>query len=424
MDFIDFLAEARIQLWQLLPLSPPDEYGSPYRSTSLFALAPAMAGDLTGDDRARYVRRHAGDMERFTNESRTWLRDYALYTTLSQQHGADWTTWPEPLRRRDESALATAERTFADAISSVRARQFVAWHRWREVKRAANDHGILLFGDVPLYPAHSSADVWANPDLFVLGPSGELHEVAGVPPDYFSADGQRWGNPVYAWPAHEASGFMWWTERIRTQLGMFDVLRIDHFRGLEAFWSIPAKAPDATAGHWVASPGRALLERLTNALGRLPLVAEDLGIITPEVDRLRNEFQLPGMRVLQFAFSGDPHNPHLPAQYTANTVAYTGTHDNDTTLGWYSSLLDTALHAVNALAGESATPWRFIQLALDSIANTAIVPLQDLLGLGTEARMNIPGKTLGNWRWRCQEGVLSAALADRLRQLVEASARV
>jgi len=291
------------------------------------------------------------------------------------------------------------------------------------LKQAANDRGVLVMGDMPLYPAHDSADVWANSDLFELDVDGMPRELAGVPPDYFSASGQHWGNPVYRWPVHEASGFAWWRQRLDRQLDWFDVLRIDHFRGLEAFWAIPPDSP-AAVGRWRAAPGGKLLDSLQPPV-RDRLVAEDLGVITPAVEALRDRFALPGMRVLQFAFDGAEDNPHLPANCPENAIMYTGTHDNDTSLGWFRSLGPAEQRRVGSAVGGGRAdwPWPLIEAGLGSRARTAIVPLQDLLGLGSRHRMNTPGTVAGNWRWQVDSDQLTAALADRIRGLVIASDR-
>jgi 4-alpha-glucanotransferase len=423
--FLDFLAAAGIRVWQVLPLNPPDPFGSPYSSHSLDALTPALTSDLTDRAAVQYARTHASDFEAFQHAAGHWLRDYASYAVLADEHGPDWTAWPRPLRLRDPQALARHERLREGALDALRAHQFVAAQRWRAIRAAAHARDIVVLGDAPLYPALASADVWAARTLFELDADGRPAEVAGVPPDYFSAIGQRWGNPVYAWAAHAATDFAWWIARMRRQLALFDVVRIDHFRGLDAFWAIPAAADTAVAGHWRAARGRALLERLRTALGALPFVAEDLGVITASVDRLRDDFALPGMRVLQFAFSGDPANPHLPSNYVANTVAYTGTHDNDTTKGWYETLPTTARDAVDDLFGTTANPaHRAIEIVFASVARTAIAPLQDLLALGSSARMNVPGERDGNWQWRCPPDALTPTLARELRAVVATTERI
>jgi len=409
--FLDFLVAARLRVWQVLPLNPPDRYGSPYHSRSLFALDEALA-DTAVD---------AADAAEFRAHAPSWLDDYALYSVAAGHHGDDWTAWPAALRERDGDALEALR--MSHGYDAVVARQCAAHARWRRLRAAANARGVLLFGDLPLYPAHASADVWAHRTLFQLDADGIPSAVAGVPPDYFSADGQRWGNPLYAWDRIAATDYAWWCDRVAAQLELFDVVRIDHFRGLAAYWSIPRDAP-ATAGHWCPAPGAGLLDALARSTPGLPLVAEDLGTITPDVDALRERFGLPCMRVVQFAFSGDPANPHLPAHHPTDAVVYTGTHDNDTALGWYESLPASARRDVDAmLAARGDMPWSLIGVALDSRALTAIVPLQDFLGLGSAARMNTPGTVTGNWRWRFEAEALTPALANRIRVMVEASSR-
>ncbi|HHQ42406.1 MAG TPA: 4-alpha-glucanotransferase, partial [Chromatiales bacterium] len=298
--------------------------------------------------------------------------------------------------------------------------QFVFERQWQALRAAAHARGILLFGDLPLFVALDSADVWAHRALFALDAEGRPTRVAGVPPDYFSETGQLWGNPLYEWEAHERERFRWWVERLRTQLARFDLVRIDHFRGLEACWEIPAGARTAMEGRWVPAPGMRLLERLRRAFGGLPLVAEDLGVITPAVEALRERFGLPGMRVLQFAFGGDAANPHLPHNHVPHAVVYTGTHDNDTTVGWHAALEPGARAHLEAYLGGAAgeMPWPLLRMALASVARLAVIPMQDALGLGSEARMNRPGRTEGNWRWRFQWDQVPSDLAARLRGLL------
>lgn len=427
LRFLDFLHAAGIGVWQVLPLNPPDSHGSPYQSPSLSACSTALAdwravaaaGGLDG-----WLEPRAARYAAFCDREGAWLDDFAVYSVATRELDPAWWNWPVALRTHAPDAVAAFAREHAAAVREVRARQFVVFEQWRAVHDAARARGILLFGDLPLYPALASADVWANQDLFQLDREGQPVAVAGVPPDYFSATGQLWGNPLYDWDHMTRHGFAWWLKRLAVQLRLFDVVRIDHFRGLEAYWSVPAGATDARGGHWCAAPGEALLARVREAFPGMPLVAEDLGIITPAVDVLRERFGLPGMRVLQFAFSGDPDNPHLPEHYQPHTVVYTGTHDNDTSLGWYRALDDATRGVVDRWLGSTVSmPWRFIERAFGTRANTAIVPLQDFLGLGGEARMNTPGVAAGNWGWRCAADGLTPALARRIRGLVESSGR-
>jgi len=426
--FLDFIARSGLSIWQILPLGPPDEHGSPYHSASLFGLDHALldpALDLTSAGRLRrYAQQRGAAFERFVAAQAHWLEDFCRFTVLAGRLGTDWSSWPEGLRSRDAAALERLDRDQREALEIARLYQFAIDDGIAQLRSEAARRGVLLFGDMPLYPAFESADVWAHQDLFLLDASQRPRYVAGVPPDYFSATGQLWGNPVYDWARLSATGFAWWIERFEAQLRLLDLVRIDHFRGLEAFWAIPAGAERALAGAWRPAPGRALLRALRERFGRLPVVAEDLGVITPAVDALRDEFALPGMRVLQFAFSGDPDNPNLPDNYAANAVAYTGTHDNDTTVGWYRSLDAPTRASVDALVGTDAeVPWPMIDAVLRSAAQIAIVPMQDFLGLDSRHRMNTPGRADGNWRWRLDERELTAPLAQRIASLLRASGR-
>jgi len=429
LAFLDFMERSGLTVWQILPLNPPDSHGSPYHSASLFALHPALldpALELTSASRVKqYMRARADAFERFSANQAYWLPDFCRFSVAARLYGADWSIWPERLRLRDGSALEEFDRVHADEMELVRAYQFATDDGFAKLRADAAARGVLLFGDMPLYPAYDSADVWAHQDLFLLDEFQRPRYVAGVPPDYFSATGQLWGNPVYDWDRMAESGFVWWFERLKTQLRLLDIVRIDHFRGLEAFWAVPPDALNAVAGSWWNAPGHALLQAFKERFGDLPLVAEDLGVITPDVDALRDEFSLPGMRVLQFAFSGDPTNPHLPSNYVTNTVAYTGTHDNDTAVGWYAGLDDRTRGAVDVLAGtDDEVPWKLIEVVFRSQANLAIVPLQDFFSLDGRHRMNTPGLIGGNWRWRFDEHRLTQELARRIRSILVASGRV
>jgi 4-alpha-glucanotransferase len=423
--FLDFLAAAEIRIWQILPLNPPDSHRSPYQSHSLAALSPALSALRTGsepllDDEALDAYRCLASS---TGED-AWLDDFAVFEAAVERHGPSWSEWPQPLRDRDRAALdAFAAREQALIEACVRA-QFAAAAAWERVRQAARARDILILGDMPLYPAHGSVDVWANPGFFQLDASGRPNRVAGVPPDYFSATGQRWGNPLYDWSALQAQDFRWWHARVRRLLSFYDVLRIDHFRGLSAYWAIPADADSARDGVWEPAPGAALLRSLADRLGGLPLVAEDLGIIDEPVVELRDAFGLPGMRVLQFGFSGDPNNPHLPQQYPTNCVAYTATHDNDTCAGWYAGLSPEERRAVDALLAPVGDPgWRMASTVFHSPAATAVAPLQDLLPPAAGQRMNTPGTESGNWGWRFDWDALTPALAARVAGLVRESGR-
>lgn len=454
--FLDLLARARQGWWQILPMGPVGGWNSPYQSSSSFAGNPAWisperlveAGLLSRAAlrkrpsfpaervdypnatalRMRWLREaHRafgpgdGDFARFQRVHAGWLDDYALFEALrSAFEGSPWWTWPEPLRIRKPKALRQWSKQLGSEIAFHRFVQYVFDQQWKALREQAAARGVSLIGDVPIFVSHDSADVWARPDLFQLDEMGQPTVVAGVPPDYFSADGQLWGNPLYHWPAHAEEGYAWWKERLRVQLDRVDLVRLDHFRGFEDYWEVPAHARTAATGRWVEGPGDAFFQAMTNALGSLPIIAEDLGEITPDVIELRDRWGLPGMRVLQFAFEGNSQNPHLPHNYSRHCVVYTGTHDNDTTVGWFQtrgsgrvaqSMLRQRRAAVRRYLATSGHEihWDLIRAAQASVAELAVVPLQDVLGLGSEARMNVPGRAEGNWSWRCA----SAQLDDR-----------
>ncbi|HEX5727233.1 MAG TPA: 4-alpha-glucanotransferase [Longimicrobiaceae bacterium] len=461
--FVDWLRAAGQSLWQVLPLVPPDESGSPYNGLSAMAgntllLSPALLADdglleadevpcpdgLPGDClelrevarwKDRLLRRAHGAYRAgwapalrrafagYRDAQGDWLRDYALFRALREHHGgAPWTEWDAPLRRRDPAALARAAADLEDEVERHAFGQFLFDRQWGALRAYARAAGVRLMGDVPIFVAHDSADVWAHPELFELDGDGRPTVVSGVPPDYFSATGQRWGNPLYRWDEMARTGYRWWTERFRRTLEHVDLARIDHFRGFEAYWEVPAEEPTALRGEWRPGPGEALFAAVERELGPLPLVAEDLGIITPEVEALREALGFPGMRVLQFGYGdADPASPHRPENHPRNAVAYTGTHDNDTALGWWRTAPEAARAALGGDGGD--VHWRMIERALASPAAVAILPLQDVLGLGSEARMNTPGTVEGNWEWRFREGDLTPELAGRLRELTRASGR-
>ena len=410
--FAGLLAACGARIWQLLPIGVPDRHGSPYQPESAFAGHAALFADA---DEMPDAAAHA----RFVEESRDWLPDYALFAALAQRFdGAEWHAWPAPLRDREAAALAQARRELAGAIGRIERAQSAFEHRWQAFKRRANDGGLLIFGDVPLFMAHHSADVWAQRELFEIGPEGQCLAFMGVPPDAFTQDGQWWGYPPYRWDAMAAEDYRWWRRRFEVQSRRFDLVRIDHFRGLAAFWRIPRGAASAREGAWSPGPGRASIDVLQPVLRGTRLVAEDLGDITPDVIRMRHDLGLPGMRVLQFAFDGDPQNLHLPHRHDPDTVCYTGTHDNDTTLGWWNALDEPARQRVaDALQRPAPVlPDDLVECAWRSPAPLAIVPMQDLLGLGSEARMNRPGVMDGNWGWRFDWRQLPDDFAARLRE--------
>jgi 4-alpha-glucanotransferase len=411
---IDWLAEAGFSVWQILPAGPVGEDRSPYWVRSDCAGNPAFLDPAELPDPAGPV-----DPE-FLAASASWLRDYALFEALTRAHaGAPFWEWPAPLRDREPEALARAGAELSAEVARLEREQYAFYVQWNRLRAYALSRGVRLLGDLPFYVGPSSLETWAHRELFQLKPSGEPAAVGGVPPDYFSPVGQLWGNPVYDWQALKRTGFAWWLARVRAQLARMDLLRIDHFRALAAYWAVPAGAPDARGGAWQHTPGEELLRRILDEFSDLPLVAEDLGLITEDVLALKNGFGIPGMRVLQFAFDGEPDNLHLPYLYDRDCVAYSGTHDNDTTLGWYRSLdRDTAQRVDYFLrATAEAMPEALIRAALASVARLAVIPAQDLLGLDSAARLNTPGTVAGNWTWRLPPGALTTELAHHYRRL-------
>ena len=430
--FVDFLADAGITVWQVLPLVPThEEDRSPYNALS------AMAGNPELISRARQVEEGLVDVASLSNSQRAayaewceresaWLETYVEFMALRDLLGhAKWPTWEPALRDRDPKAVADTLAPHQEALEKLRFEQWVFAEQWRELKEYAAARGVLFFGDLPIFVSHDSADVWAARELFQLDAEGQPITVTGVPPDYFAADGQRWNNPHYDWDRMAADGFAWWRLRIARQRELFDLVRIDHFRGFEAAWHVPMEAETAKDGYWAKSPGHEVLTALVETAGPGTLVAEDLGVITPEVDSLRTAFGLPGMKVLQFAFDGSADNPYLPARHGEQSVVYTGTHDNDTTLGWWTSLDEGTRAQVRSLLPDpdEPMPWALIHLAFSSTARLAVVPAQDLLGLGNYARMNQPGTDSGNWSWRAKPGSFDEELAARVRELVDRSER-
>jgi 4-alpha-glucanotransferase len=419
--FIDWLASAGFSVWQILPLGPTGADGSPYwvRSDS--------AGNATLIDPAEAAPIHSSEFQAFVEASRDWLEDYATFEVLSNlNRGAPWWTWPSEYRDRQPAAMDRVRRELAQSIRAVREQQFSFSWQWRRLHEYARSKGVFLFGDVPFYVAPDSAEAWSNRDQFQLDPSGRPIAVSGVPPDYFSELGQLWGNPLYAWEAMKKDGFRFWRSRVRRQLERVDLLRIDHFRALAAYWSVPAGAPDARGGSWQPSPGRELLQLLKSDTPTLPVVAEDLGVITPDVEALRRDFNLAGMRVMQFGFDGSGDNVHLPHMYEQTSVVYTGTHDNDTTVGWYGSLDAETQRRVDYFlrAAPGQMPQAMIHALMASVAQLAVVPMQDVLSLGSEARLNTPGTVTGNWAWRLPENSLTPELAQAYSLLNRVFGRV
>lgn len=408
--FIDWLASAGFTVWQILPLGPTGADGSPYWVRS------DAAGNAALIDPAEPAPLTSHEFQAFVDSSADWLDNYALFEVLSSLNsGAPWWTWAPEYRDRQTEAMHGVRRDQAQALQVVREQQFTFAWQWQRLHEYAQSRGVYLFGDVPFYVAPDSAEAWAHRDQFQLDAVGRPTAVAGVPPDYFSELGQLWGNPLYAWDIMRQDGFQFWRTRIRRQLQRVDLLRIDHFRALAAHWAVPANAPDARSGSWQPSHGREMLEALRRDLNSLPVVAEDLGVITPDVEQLRRDFGLAGMRVMQFGFDGAGDNVHLPHMYERGSVAYTGTHDNDTTVGWYASLDAETLRRVDYFlrADPGQMPQAMIHALLASVAQLAVVPMQDLLGLGSEARLNTPGTATGNWTWRLPPHVLTPELAQR-----------
>lgn len=479
-EFIEFLVKSGQRLWQVLPLGPTGYGDSPYQSFSAFAGNPMLISfDLlvekgllskkeveknrpkSDPSRIDYgaviqfktaLLEQAWDNFKGNGEDRTdfhafcdannydWLDDYALFMALKSHHGGgSWVNWPSELVRRDSTAIAAAHDKLGDIVGYQKFVQWLFFEQWGAVKAAANEQGISIIGDIPIFVAHDSADAWGNPDLFYLEEDGNPTVVAGVPPDYFSATGQRWGNPLYRWDVMKERSYQWWIKRFRGMLSMVDIVRIDHFRGFEAYWEIPASEPTAVNGEWIPGPKGDLFVAIRDALGGdLPVIAEDLGVITEGVTALRKQFDLPGMQVLQFAFGSGPSNEFLPHHYEHNTVVYTGTHDNETTAGWFNRADTTGTtddpEVVKAerdyarnyakILDDSDAHWDFIRMALQSVADTAIVPMQDLLGLGNEARMNYPSSDSGNWQWRVRSDQLSGDIVARMRNLTEVYGRI
>ena len=443
----------------MLPTGPTQADMSPYQSISAHAGNPDLisldwlvekgwirAGDLqlvkeTSLVQARHKSAHSfyqfmdspeGEETRekfqiFCTQQQYWLDDFSLFSALRNKfNGASWISWPAELRQRDQSALKKIRTQLRPQIEAIFFEQFAFFSQWLALKDYANQKGISLFGDMPIFVGHDSADVWAQQHYFQLDEAGNPLTVAGVPPDYFSETGQHWGNPHYAWEVMEADGFQWWLSRLETQLQLFDLIRIDHFRGFEAYWEIPGNSQDARLGQWVKAPGEAFLNACFAKFPGLPLVAENLGVITDEVEELRNQFKLPGMLVLQFAFDGNTTNPHLPHNHTRSDVIYTGTHDNDTTLGWYESLVESNRQQLKEYCFNSTIemPWLLIEAALASVGRMAIIPMQDFLELDGRHRMNMPGTTDKNWVWTFSWDQVEPTLADRIRQLITAYQRL
>jgi len=460
-DFLAFLARSGQSLWQVLPIGPTGYGDSPYQTFSAFAGNPLLlsldklAADgllerreidseprPEGDVEFEEVLAHKGPLLRKAAKAfqqggamevkASWLEDFALFMALKEAHGMrPWPDWPAELRDRDPEALARARRELADEIAVHKALQSLFFDQWTALREACHKSNVRLMGDIPIYAAGDSSDVWAQRDYWQIRADGNPEFMAGVPPDYFSATGQLWGNPIYRWDFHARDGYSWWVERFRGTFELFDLVRIDHFRGFQAYWQVPWGETTAMRGEWVPGPGAELFEAVEMKLGELPVLAENLGVITPEVEAIRHRFGYPGMAVLQFAFGNDPQAPDFkPHNYPREVVAYTGTHDNDTTAGWWTSAgAGDSTRTANEVAAERAfaleyldadgteIQWSFIRALMASVADTVIFPVQDVLGLGSEARMNTPATLGRNWKWRMKPGALTPAHAERLRKL-------
>lgn len=452
-QFIDFLARCGFSHWQVLPLTPPAAGNSPYTAYSAFAGNPLLIdlqqlvaeGDLPADalelqdgvagdqidfawvlrDKERllfqaaenfFAQGHTARLEEFWQycDSTYWLHDYALFQALKRHYrGISWVRWPRGAALRDPGEMAHAGLELGCKIGAQKYQQWQFHRQWQRLRSYAAEQGVSIIGDLPIFVAYDSADVWCNRQLFLLNEAGRPSEVAGVPPDYFSKTGQLWGNPLYDWQAMAHDGYAWWMARIRHLLEQFDMVRIDHFRGFEAAWQVPATARTAVKGKWVRGPGSDFFRTVQTNFGRVPFIAEDLGVITPEVEALRDAFGLPGMKIMQFAFDSDASNPYLPHNHLPNSVVYTGTHDNETTVGWVEAMPAQLRQRIGTYLGTSGADLAgdVIRSTLMSVAALAVLPLQDLLRLGAEGRMNRPGTAEGNWGWRCADGVLTAELS-------------
>ncbi len=466
-DFANFLASAGQRIWQMLPLSPVGYGNSPYAALSAMAVNPLLVslevlrdwGWLTSEQidaanlpgpgpidfdavierklpllqsaAAHFLEEHASEQwerfEQFCRDKASWLDDYAAFVVLRRQHGDGlWTEWEPSLAHREPEALARFHEEQAQAIAVEKAIQFAFDEQWLHLHTYCAERGILLMGDVAIFVSFDSADVWTHPELFELEPDRTPIRVAGVPPDYFSETGQRWGNPLYRWDVLEQQGFSWWVERMRRATELFDITRLDHFRGFEAYWAIPYAEETAVNGTWVKAPGHALFAKLQEELGSLPFVAEDLGVITPEVDALRTAFAFPGMRILQFGFGNRGAHSYLPHRFEPNAVVYTGTHDNDTTLGWWqngSTEEERKAVGIYLRPAEDGPVWAMIRAASTSVADLCLFPVQDVLGIGTEGRMNVPSAATGNWSWRFEQSMLTAEVAEKLRAITDITDR-
>jgi 4-alpha-glucanotransferase len=458
--WVDFLAEAGCGLWQVLPLGPTGYGDSPYQCFSAFAGNPYLVSplmlikdgllsladlkdrpDFLSDkvdfgpmiewklkllDRAymKFKKTRQQSLvtafQDFQKQQSVWLDDYVLFMTIKGSLGGiSWDNWPTELRNREQSAIHKFANENLDSIKKQTFMQFVFFRQWKALKDYANHKKIQIIGDIPIFVAFDSADAWSHPELFFINKRGKPTVVAGVPPDYFSPTGQLWGNPLYRWSAHEKTGFSWWISRIKATLQLFDIIRLDHFRGFAGYWEVPAGSDTAEYGRWVPGPGKKLFNAVKKSLGELPIIAEDLGEITPDVIALRDYFQLPGMKILQFAFNSDSEDAFLPHNYVSGCVAYTGTHDNDTSRGWYETASEKErafCRQYLARSGDDIS-WDLIRSVWSSVALFVLTPMQDLLSLGTDARMNYPSKAIGNWQWRILSDALNEGLLQRIKDM-------
>lgn len=465
--FVEFLTDAKQSFWQILPINPTESVhrNSPYHSASAFAfnsllISPQLMAESGlirredvenspryNDEKVDYAtvtadkeklffqayenfkrkkRKYDHDYDRFCSQSTAWLDDFALFMALkSRFHGKVWSQWPQEYRDRDLAALQSAKKDLVDDIDRIKFLQFLFYEQWRALKDYCNEKGVQIIGDIPIYVQYDSADLWMHPELFKLDDQKKPFAVAGVPPDYFSETGQLWGNPIYRWDAMRETGFAWWLLRIKHNLDLFDVVRIDHFRGLIGYWEVPAHEQTAMNGRWVEAPAVEFLNAVLRKLPYAPLIAEDLGLITPDVREVMNHFGFPGMKLLLFAFGQDlPTNPYAPHNIVKNCVVYTGTHDNNTAKGWFTNEAEAQdkerlCHYLGREITEQDVHWELVRLAMMSVANTAIFPMQDILGLGEEARMNRPATKEGNWLWRLLPQYLDSDLSNRLREITE-----
>ncbi|SES62048.1 4-alpha-glucanotransferase [Anaerobranca gottschalkii DSM 13577] len=461
-DFVDFLVASKQKLWQILPLGPTGFGDSPYQCFSAFAGNPLLIsldklvqeGFLKKEDikppkkfddnhvefgevinfkfsvfnkAYNNFKKHATKIqkekyENYCHNQKKWLDDYALFMALKEHYkGAVWNTWDKPIAKREASALEYWKEKLKEEIGFQKFIQYIFYEQWMDLKSYANKNFIEVIGDIPIFVAFDSADVWSQPELFCLDEKGYPTEVAGVPPDYFSATGQLWGNPLYNWDKMKEDDYKWWIDRFKVTLQLVDIVRLDHFRGFEAYWAVPYGEKTAVNGVWRKGPGADLFSSIEKALGKLPIIAEDLGFITKEVHEIREQFNFPGMKILQFAFDSKEESDVIPYKYEKNSVVYTGTHDNDTILGWFekASPQDREYALKYSKSDGKDISWDIIQLALSTVCNIAIFPLQDILSLGAEGRMNVPGTASGNWTWRFKKGDLTESIALRLAELTK-----